>query len=256
MAPKKDDGKPRVKRPSKHAVSGKDHRMREHGCPCKTLSFWANDDECLTAFRKNGVLAKMNAAFYIDVDTLALELKDLDDKFDVASHPAALANYHLVEVPYDPRDKDRNPDAMDIDDEIRNDPIHPVFRREQWDRIDDDDWSWIESAARLATHILEEPAILPFFNGFVNGVKPLTDPQAITKCGPNLRHFNSLSFAGEKAKEEQMALWVKLAELKNCVRWNYGATPEDVYAATTPDTSVDGLGPEGSVSFSHVLFSC
>lgn len=243
-----------------HTVQGDDGKKRPYACPCVTPSYWANGDPALLNFKDGKILAKMEKAGYIDVaemDGWAGWTLDQAEEFALQNRPAARAEYQTTNVPrkVDPEameidESDGDAGSIDVDDKTYDSLIHPCFRRHLWNNMDEKMWSFTECAARLATRILEEPSILPFFNGFVNNIRPLIDQQATDRWGDEvkLRHFNSLGFTGEDAQGEMMTLWKVLAALAKCIRWEYN-TKKGVnsYAATGRDDTVEGLGAAGWV---------
>lgn len=187
------------------------------------------------------------------------KLLDIED-YTPRNHPATRSEYHTTKIPknidHDAMEIDGDPKAEDVD-ETYDDLIHPVFRRAQWDNMTDEKWQITEPVVQLATRVLEEPAILPFFNGIINNIRPLNDKRAADRCGDlvKLQHCNSVSFTGENAQDEMIKLWKTLASFADCITWCYAGLEDDDYANTEKIERADGPGPFGLVSLARASSS-
>lgn len=129
--------------------------------------------------------------------------------------------------------------------------IHPVFRREAWLNITRADYARLKPVLTLASRFLDEPAMLPFFHGVLDraSMETLRDAKAkrTTKLAPRelMRVFGKKKIgalpAAASSSGQQVAVWLMIRKLKDCVRFRVGGCTAPVYAVTNSDRRLPGF---------------
>lgn len=127
-------------------------------------------------------------------------------------------------------------------------PIHPIFREECWRNLTHQDYERVYPALLMASRMLDEPTVLPFFKGLLLPVYWQKIDETLT------RHLHGLprySFRALEIENRQGALmiWQQLAAMRDCVRWEFvdNLPVDNVWAVCCTDRTLPGLNP-GSVN--------
>ncbi|KAG9735447.1 hypothetical protein KCU73_g10505, partial [Aureobasidium melanogenum] len=112
----------------------------------------------------------------------------------------------------------RNPDQ---DDDKR---IHPVFRREMWPDIDDDQYQLLEPALLLASALLDDPGTLAFFHA-ISDLKSMTEfeDEVHGKC-------KVASVPATLSNAQETEVYRKILAMRNWLEWKFAPAPEMVKA--------------------------
>lgn len=112
----------------------------------------------------------------------------------------------------------RNPHG---DDDKR---IHPVFRKDLWPDIDDDQYQLLEPALLLASALLDDPDTLAFFYA-VSDLKSMTEfeDEVHGKC-----KVANVPAALSNAQETEV--YRKIIAMRNWLEWKFAPAPEMVKA--------------------------
>ncbi|KAF1345816.1 hypothetical protein BDV97DRAFT_401198 [Delphinella strobiligena] len=123
-------------------------------------------------------------------------------------------------------------------------PIHPVWRRENW-MISDADYDLLRPVLRLASCYLYEPIMFPWWKGlFYRPAPVLNDPKLAAKFPGTVSHqmfVREHSMTDYAGILEAQVVWQRLDDLKNCVQWRFGGQVSQAYATTYPSWVSPGL---------------
>lgn len=133
--------------------------------------------------------------------------------------------------------------------------IHPVFREDRWTGLSGTDYDDIRPALLLASRILDDAAVLPYFKGLfredtwteIDTQGKFEEPRYSFRAVPIEKSHDGKSFD----ITEQKQMWLRLAEMKKCVRWRFGGNHGESYGETTATDTLPGLveGSYGSLVY-------
>ena len=112
------------------------------------------------------------------------------------------------------------------------DVIHPVFRQDRWKLADATDYQYLLPAVKLASCLLDEPCVLPFFAGLKRSRRELHNPEAERLFKQKLYHFTP--YADQNSDDYaavRIETWRWLAELAEYVTWEFDSY-DNIYART------------------------
>lgn len=119
-----------------------------------------------------------------------------------------------------------------------NDPIHPIFRKFNWPDISDADYQLIGPSLRLASRILDQPCITPFFKGLILKQKRWV------KITPKPYHKQEMFYFTQSPCNEMdmLEVWNWFAEIgvAQCQEWRFRDVDPDTFACTG---KTGGAGP-------------
>ncbi|GAB7349016.1 hypothetical protein MBLNU459_g7989t1 [Dothideomycetes sp. NU459] len=113
--------------------------------------------------------------------------------------------------------------------------IHPIFEEKRWTSISHHEYRLLRPSIQLASRILDEPWVLPFFQGMLN--KPLdniNDKKLMEREGKPLQWFDTPPIDPDQLEgdKKQIHAWKALVSLRRQIRWRFGELPAEVYAST------------------------
>lgn len=111
--------------------------------------------------------------------------------------------------------------------------IHPIYRKDNW-MISQANYEVLLPAIRLASMLLEDPAILPFFRGLLDlPLKRLGDDKAEKLYNQKLYVFDWLS-GNEDPWADQVDGWKAIANLSTRIRFEIVDMPGSAFMQTRP----------------------
>lgn len=112
-------------------------------------------------------------------------------------------------------------------------PIHPVFRRQNWLDISDDDYRLLDPVLRLASCYLYEPSVMPFFTGLLRRefTKIPNVPQAVA-WKFILNRFDPVPYDSVQGRQQQIKTWKTLANMKDCIKWRFNHDNPGTWASS------------------------
>lgn len=123
-------------------------------------------------------------------------------------------------------------------------PIHPVWRRENW-KVSDADYNSLRPVLRLASCFLYEPTMFSWWKGlFYRPAPVLNDPKLAAKFPGTVFHqifVRNHPMTDLAGILEAQVVWQLLDDLKKCVRWQFGGGASQAYATTRPSWALPGL---------------
>lgn len=97
--------------------------------------------------------------------------------------------------------------------------VHPVFARKNWLGLGDADWAHLQTALKLATCFLYDPAIITYFTSLLN-LTPLPDPGNKQK---NKLKQDLFSFGHDRTihDADTIMAFKRMAEMRDRVTWEF-----------------------------------